>query len=940
MADPLVGRAQQTALLADLERRVEAQGRPGAVIIVGPPGLGKSRLLAEARSQARARLLTMVGYEPERDVPLAAASDLLRDLAAVPGPGRALGALLAGELGAGGALESVRIFEAAHRAQQALGLTLLTIDDLQWVDPLSLALCHYLVRAAAAAQRPLALVAASRPSPLAEGLAAALDERLAGSSGLSTLQLPPLETDSARRLAQTIEPGITTERAEEIVRLAAGSPFWIRALAQGGTEVDASRAVRFRLGAAGGDARALVAALAVAGRPLSTDDLGELMEWPWERAARAVEEVVARGLAVEEDGAVALAHDLIRQGALGGLADDARRRLHLRLAARIEQDAGEDLTRLRAALAHRQAGGSTSLDLAVRIARSPRRRLLGEEGVAELAAIAEGSDDVRAALDLQASLAELAREIGDHEGALVLWSRISEGAADPELRVRAALAAGWAAFRLGRSMEARSLLAGARAAGPAGPRAVEADALEASILIWLENHVAEGGCLACQALEAGRAMAAAAGGVERLSETERRAYQQALGAAFDRALRLDESASIVAIADEMVEAARGFDEEAHLEALRHGAVAALEAGRLSDAEARLRRVCDEARRRILPAAEVRAAGYLARTLLIMGRLDDAAAAAERVRGIADHADLPGWRHLPRIECEIELLRANPELACRRLAALAAAENNPHARLHAQRKLLEAVARLGGRERESEIVRLIGEARESAGAAGCANCAADLDIEAAEALARIGREDEAGTSPALRGASRAGEHRVLRRRWVEALLTLGAEEERGASALTAVVADARRLERQPDALWAGIDLGRALAPIDRDRAEEAFREVVAGAESIGSKTHAALARHELRGLGVRAWRRGAAGGPGEPADQLSSRELEIALLAAGGLSNPEIARTVFLSRKTVERHVSSALAKLGARNRTELAARLPRSEEEAREPGRGTEGSPS
>jgi hypothetical protein len=171
----------------------------------------------------------------------------------------------------------------------------------------------------------LALVAASRPSPVAEGFAAALDERLAGSAGLTTVQLPPLEVDNSRELAQTVQPDITPQRAEEIIRLAAGSPFWIRALAQGGAEVDASRAVRFTLGAAGSEARALVAALAVAGRPLSTDDIGELMEWPWERARHAVDEVVARGLAVEEDGAVALAHDLIRQGALGGLADDARR---------------------------------------------------------------------------------------------------------------------------------------------------------------------------------------------------------------------------------------------------------------------------------------------------------------------------------------------------------------------------------------------------------------------------------------------------------------------------------------------------------------------------------------------------------------------------------------------------------------------------------------
>ena len=43
------------------------------------------------------------------------------------------------------------------------------------------------------------------------------------------------------------------------------------------------------------------------------------------------------------------------------------------------------------------------------------------------------------------------------------------------------------------------------------------------------------------------------------------------------------------------------------------------------------------------------------------------------------------------------------------------------------------------------------------------------------------------------------------------------------------------------------------------------------------------------------------------------------MGSAGSTNPEIAAAVFVSRKTVERHVSNILAKLGMRNRAELAA---------------------
>jgi len=154
-------------------------------------------------------------------------------------------------------------------------------------------------------------------------------------------------------------------------------------------------------------------------------------------------------------------------------------------------------------------------------------------------------------------------------------------------------------------------------------------------------------------------------------------------------------------------------------------------------------------------------------------------------------------------------------------------------------------------------------------------------------------------------------RFLERR-VEAL----AQDTVSSELLEAAAREADELGFGLDALWTRLDLGDALARSDRARSKELFRDVVELAGELGARPIAELAEKRLRALGVRTWRRGAVG------DRvLTEREREIARLIAAGASNPEIAQRLFLSRKTVERHVSNVLRKVGVRNRAELAARV-------------------
>ncbi len=122
-----------------------------------------------------------------------------------------------------------------------------------------------------------------------------------------------------------------------------------------------------------------------------------------------------------------------------------------------------------------------------------------------------------------------------------------------------------------------------------------------------------------------------------------------------------------------------------------------------------------------------------------------------------------------------------------------------------------------------------------------------------------------------------------------------------------------------AAWDGLgcpyEAARARAESDD---EGAWRAALDTFDALGAQPAAAALRRRLRATGLRGIPRGPRATTRSNAAGLTAREIEVVSLLAEGFANQEIADRLYLSARTVENHVASALAKLGASSRAEGA----------------------
>jgi DNA-binding CsgD family transcriptional regulator len=128
------------------------------------------------------------------------------------------------------------------------------------------------------------------------------------------------------------------------------------------------------------------------------------------------------------------------------------------------------------------------------------------------------------------------------------------------------------------------------------------------------------------------------------------------------------------------------------------------------------------------------------------------------------------------------------------------------------------------------------------------------------------------------------------------------------------------------------------PFDRARVHLLYGERLRRTKAVtAARVHLSAARDEFRRLGAPTWTERAAielratGLPPQSIERcghqvLSPQQLEIARLAAAGLSNKQIADRLFMSHRTVASHLYRMFPKLGITSRAALGRALPKDED--------------
>jgi DNA-binding CsgD family transcriptional regulator len=919
------------ALREGLERACAGAGT--LLLVEGPAGVGKTELVRQARAAAvRARVMPLEARGSELEQPFAfgIVRQLLEPMIG-DAPERA-------ELFAGAAGPAARLFEPDERGSPGADVgfealhslywlvvnladrapVLVSVDDCQWVDRDSLRFLAYLAQRIEGI-RVTMLLAGRRPDPAADG--GSLWAQVASRPEAGVLHPRPLSESAAVALARE---RLGAEAAEEFCRAChratGGNPLFLRELlgaldaagvepsAGAASEVQAvgpaavSRFVLHRLATLGPAASELARAVAALGDDTELQLAGRVSGLSKEAARAAADDLVRADIfaSVERLGFV---HPIVRAALYEDLAPGERQERHAAAAEALAQE-GASPERVTAHLLLTPAtGDGRRVELLRSAARVAARRGAPSAAAARLRRALEESPD-------EHERAEILTELGAFELASMQFEAAEE-------HLRSALSSG--AEPMVRADAASTL---GRCAIASGGRSAEAavDAL-GSLADQLRPLDPE------RSLELGSELLMVATAVPRL--------------------RAGLAAHLVRFREQAA-GHPGFEAIARIhtaqeQLLQGGSAAAA----VEEAQAALATG--------LPPGAATNATFLALVIMENGeqydqalRVFDLALEGARREGHATRQGLihcrraaialaQGSLHDAQVEAETGLLLVEEQhFVLMQLLAVAIVVHIERGDLAAAAELAQTGEALGIAEDRLYVDQFLiargrlriaqGDVRE--GVADLMWCGerleaydvpwpSDWKVFAAPALASLGESQTAArlAQEHLAVARRVGAPGALGRSLRSAGLAIGGRE--GLGLLEDAVALLEGSPARLELAHALVDLGAELGGAGRRReGRDAQRRAIELAGECGAIALAERARAELHaGPGRRP--RTELTGPGA----LTAAEWRVCRQVAEGHTNREVAQALFVTEKTVERHLSSAYQKLGIRSRFQLPAAI-------------------
>lgn len=891
---PLVGRVDERAQLSAALARAGG-GEAVLAVVAGAAGMGKTALLRDLTASIGdgTRLLLSSAEEAEARLDLGVVEQLVGEAGAL---GVAVGPLDRDM----GSSDPLRAGAAVHDLLETVtddGPVVVLVDDAQWCDPPSVRALTFALRRIP--HRPVLVVVAHRPdAPVLEPLL-----RLAADREGPRLRLQGLgAADLRRAVAERSGVAVPWRAGERIWEHTRGNPLEAITLAE---ELDAAELlsglgplpaprsyaslILNRLAGASPEVEALVAALAVLGRPVSVGQLDEVRGGRTAASGAALDAAVDQGFVVRERRAgtivVDVAHPLLRAAVLDDLAPGRQAELHGRAAQATVEPVRRMVHRLAAVSGRDPALGREAVALARGCAADGRSLSAIDLLVAAADLFPEGAEADEARL----LAADELLDQGDTSTARELLGRIAteaEGA-------HAQLLEGHIALLEGDPATATRALRRAWESG--GERAGRA----ALLLATVASNTAQ----ADRALEWGRAalegtagrrdpghaltMVATAWALRgdlAAGHEEVAGWRRALGAP---QVRVPEGLLLLWDGS-LVEARRTFEAWISGPGGTHS--------HLVDATARY---------------------ALADTLYRLGDWDASLDLARRLATTLDDAELLLAAPMAHSVAAFVLAgRGSDQGVAHLVRARAAIEANGNG----SGLLWEAVATARAAEARGDAAQVV------AHLGVLAELTADLALpegvqpwraDLVEALVAVGDLDRAeGEADALAdrlvGGGAHARGGALRAR---AVLAVARGDRAGADALfeeglaedpVATGAFVRaRLELAAGASWRRRGARRRAADVLRAAAERF--------DDLGAAPYSLRVRRELASSGLAPRARDAA------PSSLTPAELSVARLVAQGATNREVAAELFISVKTVETHLGRVYAKLGIRSRSGLAS---------------------